>query len=360
MLRQIDLSVVVAVAEGAATLSRSLQSIVDSELQETEFELIVVDDASDDGSAAIAARYADTVIRLTARRSGLAYARNRGAEIARGRLVAFVDQDIELKPDTLKLMLQTLNEHPGLDAIAATHDLRHCAGNFISRYWNVLLNVGESSYAGVGGGFGSGCGMVRRSILAACGMYDEWRFGTGTLEGVELGQRLLRSGHDVLLAAHVRVTQLRRWTAVAALREAFTRSALLARSLGYQQTRSSAPADVVFTWSRPALPLVAALSTVALLGAFVPGRDWVFTTALALLLVAIANARTVTAIAGLRGVFFALRAVPVHLCFQAVSVAGLCSGWLMRDTVGDPRPDAATQAYAEVGVEMWPPVPRPR
>ena len=360
MLRQIELSVVVAVADGASTLARSLQSIVESDLHETELELIVVDDASDDGSAAIAARYADTVIRLTSRRSGRAYARNRGAEIARGRLVAFVDQDITVKPDTLRLMIEALNEHPGLDAVAATHDPRASAGNFMSAYWSVLLSVGESSYAGVGGGFGSGCGMVRRSSLASCGMYDEWRFGTGTLEGVELGQRLLGAGHDVLLNRDLRVAQLRRWTVSAALREAFTRSALLARSLGYQQTRASSPADVVFTWTRPALPLIGALSTVAMLGAFMPGRDAVLISTLGILLVAIANARTVSAIARLRGAFFALCAAPVHLCFQAVSVAGLCSGWLMRDAVGDPRPDAATQAYAEVGVEMWPPVPRPR
>ncbi|HET7614049.1 MAG TPA: glycosyltransferase [Gemmatimonadaceae bacterium] len=360
MLRQIDLSVVVAVADGAATLARSLQSIIESDFREIEIELIVVDDASDDGSPAIAARYADTVVRLTSRRSGRAYARNRGAEIARGRLVAFIDQDIAVKPETLRLMVEALDKHPGLDAVAATHDHRASAGNFMSEYWSVLLSVGESSHAGVGGGFGSGCGVVRRSSLASSGMYDEWRFGTGTLEGVELGQRLLRTGHDVLLTRDLRVAQLRRWTVRAAFRETFTRSALLARSLGYQQTRASSPADVVFTLTRPALPLVGALSTVALLGAFMPGRDGVLITAVGVLLAVIADARTVGEIARLRGAFFALRAIPVHLCLQAVSVAGLCSGWLMRDAVGDPRPDAATQAYAEVGVEMWPPVPRPR
>jgi hypothetical protein len=30
----------------------------------------------------------------------------------------------------------------------------------------------------------------------------------------------------------------------------------------------------------------------------------------------------------------------------------------LRDAIGDSEPDAITQAYAEVGVNTWPPVPR--
>ena len=59
-----------------------------------------------------------------------------------------------------------------------------------------------------------------------------------------------------------------------------------------------------------------------------------------------------------RGMLFALAAMPVHLACQAVGALGLCVGWVMRDVVGDRLPDAATQAYAEVGVEIWPPVPK--
>lgn len=354
------LSVVVAVCDGASTLSRALQAIVDSNLPRSSFELIVVDDASLDGSAVIAARYADTVIRLNARRSGLAYARNRGAEIARADAVAFVDADVEVRTDTFSRMLHALREHPGLDAISAVRSARPAGVDFISRYWSLLMHYGDARHTGVGGNFGSGCGMIRRSALVESRMFDEWRFGQGTLEGLELGQRLVRLGHDVLLTAEIQVTQLRHWNIAAIMRETFTRSSLLSRSLGYVPTKSSAPGDVVFTLSRAAAPLLAAVSIVGLSAAFLPHHDWRMSAGIALGLVVLLNARILQTFARERGPLFAILALPVHLVSQVVCVTGLCIGWLMRDTVGDRLPDAATQAYAEVGVEMWPPVPRPR
>ena len=360
MSSQPILSVVVAVCDGVSTLCRALQAIVDSNLPRDSFELIVVDDASVDGSAAIAARYADTVIRLSARRTGLAYARNRGAEIARADAVAFVDQDVEVRADTFSRMLRSLREHPGLDAISAVRSANPAGQGFISRYWGLLMHYGDARHTGVGGNFGSGCGMIRRSALVESRMFDEWRFGQGTLEGLELGQRLVSQGHDVLLTAGIEVTQLKRWNIGGVLRETFTRSSLLSRSLGYMPTRRSAPGDVVFTLSRAAAPLLAAVSIFGLSASFLPHHDWRISAGIALGIVIVTNARILQTFARERGLLFAILALPVHLVSQAVCVTGLCSGWLMRDAVGDRLPDAATQAYAEVGVEMWPPVPRPR
>jgi GT2 family glycosyltransferase len=359
-MSQLALSVIVPVRDGAASLATALRAILSSDLPRHEFELIVVDDSSRDGSAAIAARYADTVIRLTGSRSGLAYARNRGAELARGEAVAFVDADIMVRADTLPRMLMALENHPGLDAISAVHDAAPASPNFISQYWNLLLHFGEKQYPGIGGNFGSGCGMLRRSALVSAGMYDEWRFGAGTLEGVELGQRLALAGHDVLLTADLQVTHLKRWSFASALREAWSRSALLSRSLGYQRTSSSVPSDVVFSLSRVSSPALAILCTVALSAAFLPHPGRRAAVVMTLALVILANFGVLRSFARARGILFAIVVAPVHFFFQLVSAVGLCAGWLMRDAVGDRLPDAATQAYAEVGLEMWPPVPRPK
>lgn len=360
MSRQPVLSVVVPVRDGAATLADCLGGILSTNLERDKFEIIVVDDASTDRSAVIAARAADTVVRLAGRHTGSAYARNRGAELARGEVIAFVDADVRVKPDTLPRMLKTLSDNPGLEAVAAAHDSHPVAANFFSQYWNLLLHYGESSHGGVGGNLGSGCGMVRRSTLLSTGLYDEWRFGVGGLEGIELGQRLERAGHDVLLRSDLQVTHLRRWTARTVLREVWNRSALLARSLGYQRTRTSAPGDVVFTLSRAAIPALAVLGTAALTAAFLPDPSWIFKAALAFAIVGLANLPVLRFYARERGAAFALAVAPVHFFYQSVGAAALCAGWLIRDAIGDRLPDAATQAYAEVGVEMWPPVPRPR
>ena len=360
MSSNVALSVVVPVCNAAATLARVLGAILASDLPRDQFELIVVDDGSTDGSAAIAARHADTVVRLAAQHSGLSYARNRGAELAAGDIVAFVDADVLIRPDTLSSMLDNLHAHPGLGAISATLDAQPAARNFISQYWNLLVHFGERSHAGIASNFASSCGTIRRTVLISTGMYDEWRFGAGRLEGVDFGQRLELTGHRVLLSADLQVTQLKRWTTRAVLREVWTRSALLSRSLGYQRTRASAPSEVVYTLSRPAMPALAVLSTLALSAAFLPNPAWPVKLAALASITVLVNLQVLRCFAHSRGVPFTIVTAPVHLFFQAVSTLGLCAGWLMRDTVGDRLPTAAIQAYSEVGVEMWPPIPRQR
>src|SRR5438067_621832 len=87
------------------TPSSSLIVVLPTRLPRSVFELIVVDDASRDATATVAARHADKVVRLTGRSLGAAYACNRGVEVSRGEIVAFVDADVVVRPDTLPRML---------------------------------------------------------------------------------------------------------------------------------------------------------------------------------------------------------------------------------------------------------------
>ena len=59
-----------------------------------------------------------------------------------------------------------------------------------------------------------------------------------------------------------------------------------------------------------------------------------------------------------RGFWFAIVSAPLHIVVQIVAAIALCTGWILRDVFGDVSPDATTQAYSEVGLEIWPPVPR--
>lgn len=358
MKSALPLSVVVPVNNGTATLDRSLIAILASEMPRDSFELIVVDDASADGSDTVAARYADTVVRLTGPVSGPAYARNRGAELARGEVVAFVDPDVRVQISTLPGMLEMLDEHRALDAIGASLDQAPAASNFASQYWNLLIHFGEQRHATNGGGFVSGCAAIRRSALLDVGMYDEWRFGTACLESVELGTRFVEAGYGVLLSRELQVTQLRRWNMLSVCREAWNRSMLLARSLGYQRTRESAPNEVVFTLTRPMVPAAAVICTILICSAFFAELSRPLAVSMTAMGLIVPNLSVHRFFARSRGLIFAIAAAPVHLLMQFFGGIALCVGRLMRDAVGDRLPDAATQAYAEVGVETWPPVRR--
>jgi glycosyltransferase involved in cell wall biosynthesis len=352
------LSVIVSVRDSESTLREALAAVRASDLPRDSYEIIVVDDGSADASVAIAARYADTVVKLSGRGSGPAYARNRGVELARGAVVAFVDGDVVVRPDTLSRMLAILVERPDIDAVSASHADTSGAPNFVSQYWNLLLRFGEERHSAHCAQFAPGCGAVRRNTFLSAGMYDEWRFATACLENVELGQRLLGLGYGVLLSSDLKVTHLKQWHLASVCREVWFRSRLLARSLGYSRMSAAAPSEVVFTLSRALTPALPLLTTLMLAAAFVPTPHPTAKGGAALIALLLTNLPVHRFYASARGLGFALLSAPLHIFVQIVAAVALCTGWILRDVFGDVSPDATTQAYSEVGLEMWPPVPR--
>ncbi|WP_157962344.1 glycosyltransferase family 2 protein [Homoserinimonas sp. OAct 916] len=89
-------------------LAESLASIVNQTLR--DIEVILVDDGSTDGSAAIAAELANRDPRvkvLTQANSGPGAARNAGVARARGQYVSFVDSDDRLPRDALAVLVRS-------------------------------------------------------------------------------------------------------------------------------------------------------------------------------------------------------------------------------------------------------------
>jgi glycosyltransferase involved in cell wall biosynthesis len=96
------ISVCVPTYNNSATIARCLRSILDQE--GVAFEIVVVDDNSSDGFAAIAAamlRPGDRLIRNESR-LGLSGNRNKCLELARGACIQFVHADDWLLPDPAK------------------------------------------------------------------------------------------------------------------------------------------------------------------------------------------------------------------------------------------------------------------
>lgn len=89
-------------------LKRSIASVLAQ--THTHLELIVVDDASDDGTQALVESYTDARLRYVRHnvRQGGAAARNTGIRYARGEYIAFLDSDDEWLPNKIELQLKSI------------------------------------------------------------------------------------------------------------------------------------------------------------------------------------------------------------------------------------------------------------
>src|SRR5688500_13207072 len=132
------LSVIVPVYQGRTLLPGCLESLVASELPREQWELIVVDDGSTDGSGDLARPVAAQVVRVTGGPKGPAVARNRGPEGARGEVLVFIDADTRVHSDTLSRFAALMRERPEVNAVFGAYDDAPAHPSFLSQYRNLL------------------------------------------------------------------------------------------------------------------------------------------------------------------------------------------------------------------------------
>lgn len=112
------LSIVIPVYQVADSLSRCVESVRNQSFG--DYELILVDDGSTDGSAGLcdSLSQADSRIRVIHQSNrGLSAARNAGLDIATGDYITFVDSDDFIGENTLSILMTRLEAHPDYDIL---------------------------------------------------------------------------------------------------------------------------------------------------------------------------------------------------------------------------------------------------
>jgi glycosyltransferase involved in cell wall biosynthesis len=353
------LSVIVPVHQGAHILPQSLGALAQSDLPRGSWELIVVDDASTDGTAQLASQYADAVVTLGRKPQGPSYARNRGVEAARGDVIVFIDADVCVHRETLGRFAKIFAENPGFSAVFGSYDAAPPAPGLVSQYRNLLHHWVHQQNGGDAETFWAGCGAIRREVFLEAGMYDEWHFSRPQIEDIELGHRLKALGHRISLDPDIQATHLKRWTLRNMIATDF-------RDRGVPWTRLLIQRGIISKAQSLNLRLIERVNTVLVwLGAMSAvvafgARDarWLILAAIIWLPVLWFNRHLYGFFRKHRGFWFALRAVPLHLIYYFLNGMAVGWGWVVHHAVGEPQPAVAVQAFSEVGLESWPPVPR--
>lgn len=204
-------SVILPTYNRSRTLGRAIDGVLAQSYR--DFELIVVDDGSTDGTEGLLAAVADSRLRVIkgSQRRGAAHARNAGIRAARGQLVAFQDSDDEWLPGKLECQVGLLESGPDevgwvggaylVDSGTTRREVRSRALERGDDYDGELF-IGEP--------FVTPTWLVRRKSLLDAGLFDETM---PCLEDWDLIFKLasrcrFRSVADVILVRHASADSL--------------------------------------------------------------------------------------------------------------------------------------------------------
>jgi GT2 family glycosyltransferase len=189
------LSFVMPVRDDEARLRRCLVSIRANDYPSDRREIIVVDNGSVDGSREAARDAGAHVLELP--ELTVAELRNRGAAVARGDILAFVDADHEIAPEWCRAAADTLLH----DGVAATGDACHAPqpGTWVQAAYDALR--GRATAPEDVSWLGSGNMAVRASVFRELGGFDT---GLETCEDADLCQRLRRHGYRIVADPRLR------------------------------------------------------------------------------------------------------------------------------------------------------------
>jgi cellulose synthase/poly-beta-1,6-N-acetylglucosamine synthase-like glycosyltransferase len=206
-------SVVVCAHNATSTIEECLRSL--SRLNYPNYEVIVVDDGSTDGTGPLSATYGARLIRIE--RGGLSRARNEGIKAARGGIVAFIDADAYADPCWLYFAVTTLEEKKaaavGGPNLSPPGDgfIAQCVDQAPGNPTHVLIDDTRAEHI-------PGCNMIfRKPALEAAGMFDVTHRAAG--DDVDVCWKLLARNETIAFSPAAVVWHHRRGTVRGFLRQ---------------------------------------------------------------------------------------------------------------------------------------------
>jgi GT2 family glycosyltransferase len=209
-------SIIIPTYNGKALLATCLPSLRGQTYPVECFEVIVVDDASSDGTVEyLAADFPEVRVVALAQNSGFIAACNAGAAVTQGEVLVLLNNDTEAEPGWLEALVATLVEHPEAGSAASKmllfgrRDTLHTAGDMMGSN-GIPRNRGvwqkdEGQYDNSRWVFGpcGGAAAYRREAWQQAGGFDPALFMY--MEDVDLAWRLQRLGWRSIYAPEARV-----------------------------------------------------------------------------------------------------------------------------------------------------------
>jgi len=215
-------SIIIPVHNGGEPFRKCLASLTTAGTHPDE--VIVVADGETDGAWRQAEKF-DYQTEMMPVSGGPARARNRGAQMARGDILLFVDADVTLSSDVVGQVASFFENNPDFAAVIGSYDDEPLETNFLSQYKNLVHHYVHQISKEEASTFWCGCGGIRRSVFMEMGGFDE-SYRRPSIEDIELGYRLKRAGYRIRLLKTLQVKHLKHWGVLSLLKADFFYRAL--------------------------------------------------------------------------------------------------------------------------------------
>ena len=125
-------SIITVVKNDEKNIQKTIESILNQEFK--NFEYIIVDGESKDSTMSLISKYKDKINHIVSENDdGIYFAMNKGAKIARGEFIVYVNSGDTLTVNALKIIQRKINENPNIDFVFGTVK-RHYTKDTLIKY----------------------------------------------------------------------------------------------------------------------------------------------------------------------------------------------------------------------------------
>lgn len=166
-------TVVIPAYNAAWCVGRAIDSVLAQSW--SDYELIVIDDGSTDGTAEVLAAYGSRLRVVRQANAGLSAARNAGITAAAGEWVAFLDADDWWLPEKLAAQMALIAREPDIGFCSTSARIVSPDGEHLELWSDGGLhgNILADLFGANAGVAGSGSAVLaRRDLLTRCGGFD--------------------------------------------------------------------------------------------------------------------------------------------------------------------------------------------
>ena len=203
------ISIVIPNRNGAATIGRCLRAALASDYR--RFEVVVVDDGSEDASVDVIRTFPCRLVRLDGRR-GVSKARNAGARASSGELLLFIDNDCLLRRETLSIANASYGARKDR-VMGGTYTPTPHDTDFFSSFQSVFVNHFETKKAAPDY-VAAHAMVVDAELFERSGGFVEDSFigVAASVEDVEFCHRLRRAGCELVMNRDLQVQHIFRFS----------------------------------------------------------------------------------------------------------------------------------------------------